>query len=211
MRRTRWAALLIVPLLTVAVLCAAIAARSSDSRSNELRPPAAFDQISNREARSAALFTEAAKVIDSPRCLNCHPAERRPTQGTDLHPHVPLIVAGESGNGEAGVTCRACHQDANRNTLGDKIQSVPGDPHWGLAPAQMAWQRQSIAEICQQVKDPARNGGRSLAQIHSHMATDHLVGWAWRPGRGRVPAPGTQQRFGELIQAWIDSGAACPS
>ena len=43
------------------------------------------------------------------------------------------------------------------------------------------------------------------------MAHDELVGWGWSPGEGRTPAPGTQQQFGELIRAWIDSGAACPA
>lgn len=42
------------------------------------------------------------------------------------------------------------------------------------------------------------------------MAHDHLVGWGWNPGEGRAPAPGTQAQFGELIQAWIDTGAKCP-
>ena len=30
------------------------------------------------------------------------------------------------------------------------------------------------------------------------------------PGEGRDPAPGTQAQLGELMQAWIDSGAECP-
>jgi hypothetical protein len=29
-------------------------------------------------------------------------------------------------------------------------------------------------------------------------------------GSGRKPAPGTQKAFGELIAAWIETGAACP-
>jgi hypothetical protein len=49
-----------------------------------------------------------------------------------------------------------------------------------------------------------------MAELHHHMAEDHLVGWGWNPGAGRVPAPGTQAQFGELIQAWIDTGAKCP-
>ena len=42
------------------------------------------------------------------------------------------------------------------------------------------------------------------------MAHDELVGWGWNPGVGRTPAPGTQEEFGKLIQAWADSGAQCP-
>ncbi len=75
----------------------------------------------------------------------------------------------------------------------------------------MAWQGKSLSEICTQIKDPARNGGHSLAEIHEHMAKDPLVAWAWQPGHGRVPAPGTQEEFGELIEAWIATGAHCPA
>jgi hypothetical protein len=67
-----------------------------------------------------------------------------------------------------------------------------------------------MGEICRQLKDPQRNGGRTLALLHEHLAKDELVGWGWHPGSGRDPVPGTQQRLGELIQAWIDSGAECP-
>ena len=42
------------------------------------------------------------------------------------------------------------------------------------------------------------------------MAEDELVGWGWAPGAGRTPAPGTQDTFGQLIEAWIESGAVCP-
>lgn len=74
----------------------------------------------------------------------------------------------------------------------------------------MAWQGKSVPEVCSQLKDLSRNGGRSLSQIQTHMATDTLVGWAWHPGEGRAPAPGTQAELGALIQAWIASGAHCP-
>jgi hypothetical protein len=58
--------------------------------------------------------------------------------------------------------------------------------------------------------DPARNGDRSLQQILAHMSTDSLVGWAWSPGFGREPAPGTQLELGALLEAWIKTGAMCP-
>ena len=71
--------------------------------------------------------------------------------------------------------------------------------------------RQSAAEICAQLKDPERNGGRSMAELHEHNAEDGLVGWGWHPGEGREPAPGSQEIFGELTKAWIDTGSACPA
>jgi hypothetical protein len=62
-----------------------------------------------------------------------------------------------------------------------------------------------------QIKDVARNGGRTLADIHEHVSDDPLVGWAWHPGAGRMPAPGSQAEFGKLIEAWISTGAQCPA
>ncbi len=44
-----------------------------------LRPAASFDGIKNQSARLVALFQEAGKVIQHPRCVNCHPAGDRPT------------------------------------------------------------------------------------------------------------------------------------
>ena len=43
------------------------------------------------------------------------------------------------------------------------------------------------------------------------MAEDPLVGWAWQPGEGREAPPGSQKMLGELIAAWVATGAECPS
>jgi hypothetical protein len=87
---------------------------------------------------------------------------------------------------------------------------VPGNPRWLLAPEEMAWVGQSLGQICRQIKDPKRNGGKDMAALVHHMAHDELVGWGWNPGAGRTPVPGTQERFGQIIQAWADTGAYCP-
>lgn len=197
--------------------CAAIAllavssSPTADTSHESLRSPATFNSVRNRSERSVALFTEAAKVLQHPRCLNCHPATRQPTQGDDLHPHMPSVQAGPENRGTKELPCNSCHMAENTPTLGAAIKSIPGSDPWALAPASMAWQGLSIGEICVQLKDPLRNGNRSLAQIEEHLAKDHLVGWAWHPGAGRLPAPGSQQMFGELIAAWIETGAHCPS
>jgi hypothetical protein len=60
-------------------------------------------------------------------------------------------------------------------------------------------------EICEQIKDPARNGGHDMAFIVDHMAHDSLVGWGGTRMRPR-PVPGTQAQFGEIIKAWADTG-----
>jgi hypothetical protein len=175
-----------------------------------LRDADSFAAIRNSKARSIALFSEAGKVITGPRCMNCHPATRMPTQGEDMHPHRPPMNAGEAGHGPQGLACATCHGSKNMPTLDPGIQSIPGDPHWALAPASMAWQGKTLGQICEQIKDPARNGNRTLQQITHHMAEDHLVGWAWRPGPGRTPAAGSQASFGRLIAAWVATGAHCP-
>ena len=90
------------------------------------------------------------------------------------------------------------------------FQSIPGHPRWGLAPLSMAWEGKSLHDICVQIKDTNRNGGRDLALLQEHVAKDDLVAWGWTPGPGRDPAPGTQEAAGQLVQAWIDSGAECP-
>jgi hypothetical protein len=101
------------------------------------------------------------------------------------------------------MMCSTCHGAAN-------FEAVPGDPNWHLAPLEMAWIGRSLGQICEQIKDPKRNGGKSLEQIVEHMTHDHLVGWGWNPGAARTAAPGSQKEFGALIKAWADSGAHCP-
>jgi hypothetical protein len=90
------------------------------------------------------------------------------------------------------------------------IRAYPDIRAGGLAPIEMAWQGKTSGEICRQIKDPGRNGGRSLELLHEDAANDDLVAWGWHPGAGREPAPGTQELFGRLVRAWIDSGAECP-
>ena len=58
----------------------------------------------------------------------------------------------------------------------------------------MAWEGKSLGEICEQIKDPARNGGKDLDQLVEHMAEDSLVGWGWHPGAGREARAGHAER-----------------
>lgn len=195
--------------VTIGALVTVLAISTVSAQMMTLRPASAFLAIRDQHARSVALFEEAAKVITSPRCLNCHPSTREPTQGNDLHAHLPPMSAGVNGDG-AGMPCASCHGPTNAATRADSIISIPGNPQWKLAPASMAWQGKSVREICLQVQDPARNGGRTLAMIREHLVTDTLVGWAWNPGEGRVPAPGTQAQLAALVDAWMATGAECP-
>jgi hypothetical protein len=199
----------------VGVSCALLVASGSYTsvaqNPNELRSPSSFSDIQNTQVRSRALFTEAAKVIMNPRCVDCHPAGEHPLQGNDQHVHMPAVSRGVGGEGVGGNTCGACHMDRNVDVMEKaSYQSIPGRPGWGLAPRDMAWEGKSITEICEQLKDPARNSNRSLMLLYEHFLTSDLIGWAWNPGLGRDPVPGTQQQLAELIKAWIDTGAECP-
>jgi hypothetical protein len=195
-----------VRVATAALLMSMLTAYAvSEPQSNSLASPESFTAIGDTAARSAALFTELGKVLTHPRCVNCHPAGDRPLQTEVGRLHQPPVERGRDGFGTMAMRCGICHQSANFDPAG-----VPGHPHWHLAPREMAWQGRTLGEICAQIKDPVRNGGRSLEQIHTHMAEDSLVGWAWAPGFGRRPAPGTQKEFGALIEAWIKTGAVCP-
>jgi len=185
-----------------------LAAGASAKAAEPLRSASSFDSISNTQERSRALFIEAGRVIQSPRCLNCHPSGDRPYQGqgVELRLHVPNVTRGVDNKGAVALRCTSCHQEKNNESSG-----VPGHPLWHMAPREMGWVGVSLGGICEQIKDPRRNGGKTLAQIHEHMAHDPLVGWGWMPGAHRDPAPGTQAQLGELIDAWIKTGAVCPN
>jgi hypothetical protein len=173
--------------------------------SEGLAAPQSFDAIGDPAARSAAIFGELGKVLTHPRCVNCHPAGDRPHQGDLSRLHQPPVERGPDGHGVETMRCSICHQKANFDP-----GRVPGHPEWHLAPREMAWEGKTIPEICAQIKDPARNGGRKVEDLINHIGEDTLVGWAWAPGYGRTPAPGTQKEAGALVAAWVKTGAACP-
>jgi hypothetical protein len=176
---------------------------------SDLRPPSAFDNLGDDGQRSRAIFTEIGKVLTHPRCMNCHPAGNQPLQGAEHRVHFP--PAHRPGPNMFGDACSACHTDRNfRVPAPTTFQSIPGHPRWALAPLSMAWEGKTLGEICAQLKDKDRNGGRDLAMLHEHISKDDLVAWGWHPGEGREPAPGSQELAGRLVQAWIDTGAQCP-
>jgi len=189
--------------------CAQAQPAAASAPATTLRPLSEFSAIADGKARSLALFAEAGKVIQHPRCLNCHPNGNRPLQGDGMQLHQPLVVRGKDGFGAAAMRCASCHGAQNFEAA--KIASVPGNKNWHLAPIEMAWHGRTLGEICSQLKDRSRNGDKTMAQMIEHMAHDDLVGWGWAPGIGRAPAPGTQKAFGDLIKAWTDSGAHCPA
>jgi hypothetical protein len=178
----------------------------SETAPHMLASPESFTSIADTDTRSAAMFTELGKVLTHPRCVNCHPVGDRPRQGDERRLHQPPVTRGADGHGLPAMRCSSCHQNANFDP-----GRMPGHPEWHLAPREMAWEGKTVAEICAQIKDPTRNGGRKVEELVHHIAEDTLVGWAWSPGVGRSPAPGTQKQAGLLVDAWVKSGAICPA
>ncbi|MDW4500251.1 hypothetical protein R5H30_19850 [Sulfitobacter sp. D35] len=164
-----------------------------------------------------AAWNNIHTVLSHPRCLNCHVgADNLPLWGTVEAPeqiHGMAINAGESRIGAETLSCNACHQTSTRPN------SVPrAPPHtgmdWRLAPVEFQWTDRSSAEICAQMRDPARNGGRDAAGLVEHILHDaELIGfitWSFDPGAGRDPAPGSLRAHLEDMAVWTTAGMPCP-
>lgn len=159
---------------------------------------------------TAQEFGPIHDVLSHPRCANCHvDAEGIPLWSTEeggTIPHGMNVRGGESRMGIETLPCATCHGHENNPLPG----GAPGEEGWALAPVEMQWAARSAREICEQLKDPERNGGRTLAEVAEHVGHDPLVLWGWEPGPGREPAPGTPEAAEEAILAWAEAGAPCP-
>jgi len=164
----------------------------------------AADAGSARESAGLSAFNDVAAVLRSPRCINCHPAGNVPRQ-TDAHlPHFPAVARGRDDHGITGMRCNACHQEVNQ------INGVPGAMHWRLAPRSMAWAGLDDHELAEQLKDPSRNGHRTLEQMIEHVTSEPLVLWAWQPGGTRDAPPLTHEQFVQRFKDWVAAGAPSP-
>jgi mono/diheme cytochrome c family protein len=188
----------------LAIVAAALLWLSLGGKSGQAAPPPA--------AKSAALFVHIATVLQSPRCMNCHTdtAHPFPRQGDDRHRHLFNVQRGPDGLGAPGLHCSTCHQPTNNVASG-----VPGAAGWRLAPLSMAWEGLSVAQICRELVDRTRNGGRDAAALADHFAHETLVNWAWSPGvdhngRPRTPPPLSHDEFNRLVEGWLAAGMACP-
>ncbi len=153
----------------------------------------------------AALFEPVARVLQHPRCTNCHVAGDFVRQGEQGRRHIPNVQRGPDNKGVGFQRCGTCHGAANNPTTG-----VPGAPNWQFAPPSTSVDGLSAGDSCRALKDPARNGNRSVAAVIEHMRNDPLVRWAWTPGRARsVPLLGHAELVAAL-EAWANAGAPCP-
>jgi hypothetical protein len=68
----------------------------------------------------------------------------------------------------------------------------------------------SSSALCEQLKDPARNGGLDAAALRHHLE-DPLVTWGWNPGVGRTPIPMARDAFLATWEGWAAAGSPCPA
>lgn len=155
------------------------------------------------------------EVLSHPRCANCHVGEDNRPRWSGAHYgleegewrfHGMFIHADETRIGAETLMCATCHQQENSPVP----HGPPGAPAWTLAPVEMEWFGKSSAQVCQQIKDPERNGDRSLDEIADHIDHDGLVHWGWAPGLGREPAPYSKEDMVADVVAWANAGAPCP-
>ena len=173
----------------------------------ERAPTAAPSEAEN----PIASFETVRAVLQSPRCVNCHPQGDEPTQGAEGRVHDQFVVRGPEGKGAPGLHCATCHGQANRPaSYGGHIP--PGvSTGWRLPPPEhkMVFAGLSSSALCEQLKDPRRNGGKTLAELVHHVSSDPLVLWAWSPGYGRAPVPVPYAEFTGAFKTWVDAGGPC--
>ena len=159
------------------------------------------------------------EVASHPRCSNCHvgadnkPMWSGPSYGK-TRPHGMNINAGESRIGAETLPCSTCHTDVSG------MESVSNDtPHaaprvamgWQLAPVEADWFGKSSAYICAQLKDPERNGDRTIREVAAHLDHDLILHWAWNPGGNREPAPHSLQDAMDALMKWAAADTPCPA
>jgi hypothetical protein len=159
-----------------------------------------------------ASFATVKTVLQSPRCVNCHPAGDQPLQGDDGHVHQQFVQRGPEGRGAVGLACATCHGKANP-PASYGLHMPPGvSTEWRLPPPKhrMVFAGVASRALCEQLKDVGRNGGKDSAALLHHVSEDPLVLWGWSPGLGRKPVPVAHADFVKAWKSWTDAGAPCP-
>lgn len=159
----------------------------------------------------AAAFETIRAVLQHPRCQNCHPSGDEPLQGEDGHVHAQNVKRGPTGRGMVGEECATCHGPANPpSNYGAHVP--PGVVEgWHMPPPEMklVFVGVSPRALCEQIKDPSRNGGKDMAALRAHLDTP-LVVWGWSPGFGRAPVSTPRAEFIAAWERWASAGAPCP-
>jgi hypothetical protein len=157
-------------------------------------------------ASPEAAFVDVARVLQSPRCVNCHPNGDAPLQGDHGAVHAMGITRDIE---RVGMTCQTCHRDSAVSTDPHMPPAVKG---WSLPRKEtpLVFQGRTPATLCAQLKDPAHNGNKDLAHLLSHVTGDGLVLYGWNPGGKRTLPPLPHDVFVARFTQWVDAGAPCP-
>ena len=156
-------------------------------------------------------FETVRSVLQHPRCQNCHPAGDIPLQGDEGRLHHQNVQRGLTGVGMTGAECTTCHRDANPPAEYGAHLPPGVAKGWHMPPPEMKMVFVGVTPgaLCEQIKDPARNGGKDAAALRVHL-DDPLVVWAWSPGFGRAAPPVSHQAFVTAWETWAAAGMPCP-
>ena len=201
--------ILLLYALGIAALWAGCSHTSSEVPSSQQPSAAAAPAASD----PVTAFETVRAVLQSPRCQNCHPAGDRPLQGDQSLVHTMNVERGPDGHGLPGAHCGTCHGNANPPDSYGAHQPPGVSTDWHLPPpdVKMVFVGRSPKELCEQLKDPQRNGGKDMAALVTHVSTDPLVLWGWAPGFGRQPVAVPRAEFVSAFRRWADAGGPCPS
>ena len=155
-------------------------------------------------------FAVVQRVLQHPRCQNCHIPGDAPLQFDEGRVHAQNIRRGPDGKGALGLPCATCHA-AKNPPVSYGAHMPPGAPNWHLPPPErkMVFIGLTAGDLCRVIKDPAKNGGRDMAALLKHVGEDKLVLWGWSPGVGRAPVDVPHDEFVAAFRRWADAGAPC--
>jgi len=181
-----------------------LAQSTSKPADKEAQALDAKEALTDKKVKSTVnqkgLFKDIARVLQSPRCVNCHPQGDAPYQGDDKSPHKMQITRDIE---KVGLSCQTCHREKTPPGKG----MPPGVKNWHLPSKDMPLVFEGLSErsLCEQLKNPKTNGNKTPAELLEHVEKDALVLYGWNPGEGRSKPPLTHRAFVERFKVWIDS------
>lgn len=167
-------------------------------------PTESVESAASADPAAVQAFLDVVRVLQSPRCVNCHPDGDVPLQRDEGVPHGMMI---SRRSPEVGLPCSTCHREVGLDLPG----LPPANPHWQLPPRNQVFEGRTPAELCAQLKDPEQTGGRDLDALLHHVSEDSLVLWGWSPGGGRTTPPLPHAAFVARMRTWMEGGAPCPA